>query len=89
MVLKIRDAVHKARGWGANAVRTAQELAPHVRKAADVSRMAYKEFKPLIDQSKHADKIHSAASRASNTYDKLSEAASAADRVAKQSGMSR
>ena len=89
MVLKLRGYIAKARGFGSNAIRTAQELAPHVRKAADVSRMAYQEFKPMIDKSKHADKIHSAASRASHTYDKLSEAASAADRVAKQSGMSK
>ena len=79
----------KARGFASNAVRTAQELAPHVKKAADVSRMAYREFKPLIDQSKHADRIHNAASRASDNYEKLSQAAHAADRVARQAGMSR
>lgn len=81
------SAVRRGKGIASSAYKTVKDLAPGIRKAAEVARVGYDTAKRsgLIEDVAGKDRaaqIDRGAQKAMTSYDKLSSMASKADKVA-------
>ena len=86
MVLRtVGRTVRQVRDFAGRAYRTAQDMAPGIRKGADAIRRGFAEASDngLLDQvgGKRSADIRRGAQRAFATYDKFEEAAKRGDQV--------
>jgi hypothetical protein len=88
MVFKqVRAVARRAKGWAGQAYATAQDLAPGVKKGADMLRRGYMKASEtgLIDDlaGSRAGGVRRGARRAMDAYDKFEDVARKADSVAR------